>query len=83
MSYRLRLKDDYVVRRHVDQLRGRSESNMAPEAVIYDNLPLPVTQTLKPGVNEILDQTVPPNLSDTPHSDVCRDMKNYTFSGVN
>ena len=41
---------------------------MAPEAVIYDNIPLPVTQTLNTGVNDTLDQTVPPNLCDTPHS---------------
>ena len=64
------LKDAYVVRRHFDQLRGRSKSNLAQEAVIYDKLPLQVKQTLKPDVNDILDQTVPPNLSDTPHTDV-------------
>ena len=70
VSYRVRLKDDYVVRRHVDQLRGRSKIDMAPEAVIYDNIPLPETQTLNTDVNDTLDQTAPPNLSDTPHSDV-------------
>ena len=43
---------------------------MAPEAVIYDNMPLPVTQTLNTDVNDTLDQTAPHNLSDTPHSDV-------------
>ena len=70
VSYRVRLNDDYVVRRHVDQLRGRSKIDMAPEAVIYDNIPLPVTQTLNTGVNDTLDQTAPPNHRDTPHSDV-------------
>ena len=70
MFYRVRLFDDYVVRRHVDQLRGRSKIDMAPEAVIYDNIPLPVTQTWNTGANDTVDQTVPPNLSDTPHSDV-------------
>ena len=69
VSYRVRLKDDYVVRRHVDQLRGRSKIDMAPEAVIYDNIPLPANQTLNTGVNDTLDQTAPPNLNDTPHSE--------------
>ena len=66
----MRLKGDYVVRRHVDKLRGRSKIDMAPEAVICDNIPLPVTQTLNTDVNDTLYQTAPPNLSGTPHSDV-------------
>ena len=70
VSYRVRLNDDYVVQRHVDQLRGRSKIDMAPETVIYNNIPLPVTQTLNTGVNDTLDQTVPHNLSDTTHFDV-------------
>ena len=70
VSYRVRLIEDDVVRCQVDQLGGISKSEQTPETVIYENLTLPGTQTLNPDLNEILDQTVPPNLSDTPHLDI-------------